>query len=346
VRLSVCIPVYNFADFLDTTLDSIMPQLVPCVEVMVLDGGSTDRTPDMMRERAAREPGLRYVRFDQRGGIDPDIAKCVEYARGEYCWLFSGDDLMRAGALARVLAWTESEDDVYLGKHTNCDRDMRVLFDYRIFQLENVRTVDLADPAARVAYLTNALNTEAVFSFMSGQVIRRSTWNSVPEPTPFMRSCWGLAARLLSAARIRLRVCCVNEIWLDKRGGNDSFMDRGLVNRLRIAVDGFNGIATAYFGAGSPEVVQIRRLLRNELNLKMIMYARSLTDDSPAQESRSELDRLVDAIYCDPGMKEWLVRFLYRYSPALVLRALRALYRLMLQTGMRLRTPTPRKDVA
>lgn len=344
MRLSVCIPVYNFADFLAVTLNSILPQLVPGVEVMVLDGGSTDRTPEMMREWAAREPGLRYVRFDQRGGIDPDIAKCVELARGEYCWLFSGDDLMRPGALARVLAWTESGEDVYLGKHTNCDRDMRLLFDYRIFRREDAKIVDLADPEARLAYLENALNTEAVFSFMSGQVIRRATWNSVPEPTPFMRSCWGLAARLLSATRTRLRVRCVNEIWLDKRGGNDSFMDRGLVNRLRIAVDGFNGIAAAYFGPGSLEAVQVRRLLRNELNLKMIIYARSLADDSPEQESRPELDRLVDAIYCDPGTKEWLVRLLYRHTPALLLRVLRAAYRMMLEAGMRLRTPPPRKE--
>lgn len=339
IRLSVCIPVYNFAAFLGATLDSILPQVVSGVEVLVLDGGSVDRTPELMRERTSCEPCLRYVRFEKRGGIDADIAKCVELAHGDYCWLFSGDDIMRPGALASVLDWIRSEEDVYLGRHTICDRDMRYLFDYAIFTDARGRTVDLADPRSRIAYLANALNTEAIFSFMSGQVIRRETWKAVPEPAQFMRSCWGLAARLLSASETRLRVCCVNEIWLDKRGGNDSFMDRGLVNRLRIAIEGFTSIATAYFGADSSEAAEIRRMLRNEVTFKAVIYTRSLTDDNPGLESRAVLDRLVAAIYSDPGLRNLLVRVLYRHTPASLLRIARAVYRFLLQAGLRIRTP-------
>lgn len=339
IRLSICIPIYNFAGVIEQTLDSILPQVVSGVEVLVLDGGSVDRTPQIMSERTSREPRLRYVRFEQRGGIDADIAKCVELAHGEYCWLFSGDDIMRPGALASVLDWIRTGEDVYLGRHTICDRDMRYLFDYAIFTDAGVRTVNLADPRARIAYFADALNTEAIFSFMSGQVIRRQTWTTVPEPAQFMRSCWGLAARLLSASATRLRVCCVNEIWLDKRGGNDSFMDRGLVNRLRIAIDGFTSIATAYFGADSSEAAEIRRMLRNEVNFKAVIYTRSLTDDNPGLESRAVLDRLVAAIYSDPGLRNRLVRAFYRHTPALLLRIARAVYRFLLQAGLRIRTP-------
>ena len=70
----------------------------------------------------------------------------------------------------------------------------------------------------------------------------------------FMGSCWGIAARLLSLGKQSgLRASYVARTWLDKRGGNDSFMDRGLVHRCGIAVHGFTAIADTIFGAGSAE---------------------------------------------------------------------------------------------
>ena len=94
MKLSVPIPVYNFAEFLPETLGSILRQdRVNEVEVIVVDGASTDNTPEIMRDFCARHPNLTYHRLPEKGGIDRDMAKAVELANGEYCWLFSGDDL-------------------------------------------------------------------------------------------------------------------------------------------------------------------------------------------------------------------------------------------------------------
>jgi abequosyltransferase len=337
VRLSICIPIYNFAGVIGQTLDSILPQLAPGVEVLVVDGASTDATPEIMAGRVAGCRQLRYVRLPAKGGIDADMAQSVALARGRYCWLFSGDDLMRPGALQRVLDSVGSGHDLYLCRHSNCDREMRFLFDYAIFRPEGARTVELGNPAARVAYLEQAINTEALFSFMSGLVVRRAAWESVP--ATFMGSCWSHVARLLSVAERSLRVRYVAETWLDKRGGNDSFMDQGFVNRLRIAVDGFTGIAAHFYGAGSVEAFHVRRLLRNELHLRVFIYARSLCDASPQSENRQELDRLLSVVYADPGPRAWLVRCVYRLTPALVLRVLREAYLWIAQSGARVRPP-------
>ena len=340
VRLSVCIPVYNFADFLGPTLDSILPQLVPGVEVLVVDGASTDGTAAVVGARAAGCRQLRYEQLPRRGGIDADIATSVELARGEYCWLFSGDDIMRPGALGRALQRLRTGDDVYLCRHTNCDERMGYLFDYPILRQDEMCVVEFGDPVARAKYLQGAVNTEALFSFMSGLVIRREKWISVPMPQAFGGSCWAHAARLLTIAGTSgLRVRYVAEIWLDKRGGNDSFMDRGLVNRLRIAIDGYLALAAAYFGSGSMEAGEVRRLLRNEINLRTLVYARGLSDDTPQRESRSELDRLVSAIYADRSLRNWLVRQIYLLTPVFVNRALRNGYLLLRRAGMRMRPP-------
>jgi len=101
--LSICIATYNRAGFIGETLDSILHQLTDEVEIVVVDGASTDATPTVMERYAADCPGLRYVRLPAKGGVDQDYCKAVECARGEYCWLFPDDDLFKPGAVKRVL---------------------------------------------------------------------------------------------------------------------------------------------------------------------------------------------------------------------------------------------------
>src|SRR2546421_12325536 len=95
--LSFCIPVHNFGAFLPATLESILPQMHGALEIVVFDGGSTDNTPELMGDICARDPRVRYLRRDVRGGIDADLASCIDAALGEYCWLFSGDDTLQSG---------------------------------------------------------------------------------------------------------------------------------------------------------------------------------------------------------------------------------------------------------
>lgn len=336
VRLSICIPVYNFGAFIGQTLDSIWgqcPSVRDAVEVLVVDGASADNTAAIVTERATRWSQLRYVRLPQRGGIDADIGESVRLARGEYCWLFSGDDLMRDGALARALGWLGRGHDVYLCKHTMCDRHMKVLHEHPVFRSETVRIAELSDPQQRLAYMRGGLTSEAVFSFISGLIVRRDKWLSVPDPQEFMGSCWGHVARLFTAAQTQLRVCYVGEIWLDKRGDNDSFGDRGVVHRLGVAVDGFHRLADRFFGHASPEAAQIRRMVRNDFRHRQWLSAKCRTCEAPATESRRELDRLIAACYSDPDITCRLVRTTYRLMPVVAYRTLQWVYHRMRRTG-------------
>lgn len=326
VQLSVCIPVFNFGAFLGETLDSILPQVVPGIEIVVVDGASTDDTPQVVASRMELCPQLRYVRLDKRGGIDADIALSVEHATGRFCWLFSGDDIMRPDALERALSWLSSGHDVLVCRHSNCDKMMRRLEDHPVLSVDQVTSVDLADPEQRRRYLSVAVNTEALFSFMGGLIIRREAWRSVPPVERFMGSCWGHVARLLSLGQNRLKVCYVAEIWLDKRGDNDSFLDKGLVNRLKLAVDGYLDIATYYFGANSWELGQVRRLLRNELGLRNFIKGLHVTRINPAQESRAELDRLMLLLYQERGFRFSLARGIYRNFPLSIYPILHVVY--------------------
>lgn len=103
VKLSICIATFNRAVFIANTLDSIIPQLTNDCEIVVTDNASTDNTEAVVLEYSRRCKHLRYIRQDTNKGLDRNYDSAVEHARGEYCWLMTDDDLVKPGAVARVL---------------------------------------------------------------------------------------------------------------------------------------------------------------------------------------------------------------------------------------------------
>jgi abequosyltransferase len=102
-RLSICIATYNRADYIGETLESIIPQLTDEVEIVVVDGASTDDTGIVVGRYAEACRQIRYILLPAKGGFDQDFCKAVEFAKGEYCWLFCDDDLLKPGAINTVL---------------------------------------------------------------------------------------------------------------------------------------------------------------------------------------------------------------------------------------------------
>ncbi|MEW9624248.1 glycosyltransferase family 2 protein [Rhodanobacter geophilus] len=103
-RLSICIATLNRGAFIGETLDTIVCQLHDDVEVVIVDGASKDNTAEIVGRYAESDPRVRYIRLPVNSGVDQDYDKAVDHAHGEYCWLMTDDDLLRPGAIDRVLA--------------------------------------------------------------------------------------------------------------------------------------------------------------------------------------------------------------------------------------------------
>jgi len=101
--LTFCIATFNRAPFIGETLDCIIGQLTDEVEIVVLDGGSSDGTEPLLRRYEAKCPSLRYIRQNENLGVDRDFDRAVQQARGRYCWLMTDDDLLKPGAVASVI---------------------------------------------------------------------------------------------------------------------------------------------------------------------------------------------------------------------------------------------------
>jgi abequosyltransferase len=326
IRLSICIPVYNCSEFIGQALDSILPQTDRTMEVIVYDGGSTDGTPEVMESYSRQWPNLRYFRGAERGGIDADLVTCVSFATGEYCWLFSGDDVMRPEAVARAIEWLKLRQDVYICKHTICSKRMVFLRDHAVLAPDEVHMADLADSAQRIEWFRRAFTTEAFFSFLSGLIVRRQKWLAGTLPREFSNSCWGHVARYFGLIPSGLLVCYVAEIWLDQRGENDSFADRGLVNRLGIAIEGYTRLADHFFGHRSAEARHVRKTLRNEFTLLGLLATKKLCGTQPNREDVERLGRLVCLLYSDATPSALARRILYFATPYWLLQCVRLAY--------------------
>ena len=325
IRLSICIPTYNFGEFIGETLESILPQVVEGVEVVIFDGGSTDDTPAVVGAFQERFPALRYHRRDERGGIDRDMARTVELARGEYCWLFSSDDLIKPGAIPRMLEQLQGGLDVYLCGLTICTRDMRPLKDHRILSFSSEMTFDLGHRDDRESYFEHAETTTAFFSFLGSVIFRKARWDAIPLDEDFVGSCWAHVARIFRMIPSGLTVKYLPEAYLLKRSDNDSFMDVGLIPRYSISIDGYHRLARTFFGQDSMEARSIRRVVATEFQPRAMLYAKMISRDA-SPEDRLLLGHLAAVVYADPSLRNRLFRGVYRWTPVLLFRALATPY--------------------
>src|SRR5438067_626565 len=102
-RLSICIPTKNFGAFIAETLQSIVCQAPDAIELVIVDGGSTDNTSEIVQKFQQSFPRINYVRLKQALGVDADLATAISHAKGDYCWLLSADDVVKPGAVQVIL---------------------------------------------------------------------------------------------------------------------------------------------------------------------------------------------------------------------------------------------------
>jgi abequosyltransferase len=310
-RLSICIPTYNFGAYIGETLESILPQLEEGVEVVVLDGGSTDDTTAVVESLQRHYPSLRYQRRDERGGIDRDMARAVELAEGEYCWLFCADDVMKPGAIRRMLDNLNSDCDVYLCGLTLCTLEMQPIEDHRVSRIKTEAQFDLGQQRDRRRYFRRAQTTTAFFSFAGSLVFRKSRWDAVGLDEDFVGSLWAHVARIFQMIPGGLRLHYLPSSYLLKRQGNDSFMDDGLVNRWAIAIDGYHRLADASFPPNSPEARHIRRVLTNEFPPWGLLELR-FKSEAERPGDVAVVDRLAAKAYGDRTPRNVIYRLFYK----------------------------------
>ena len=115
--LSVITPAYNRGDLLKTCYGSLCGQTVYDFEWIVVDDGSTDHTPEVMKRIADEDERFPviYVR-KENGGKHTALNASHPYIRGRYVLILDSDDRLTADAVETVrLEWKKYENDQEIG---------------------------------------------------------------------------------------------------------------------------------------------------------------------------------------------------------------------------------------
>lgn len=119
VKVSVSIVTYNHERFLGPCLDSVLSQVTRFpFEIVVGEDASTDGTAAVLRDYAARHPGIVRPIFHERNvGVNRNWQAVLDACRGEYIAHLDGDDLMRPGKLQRQVELLDARPDVAMCFH-------------------------------------------------------------------------------------------------------------------------------------------------------------------------------------------------------------------------------------
>lgn len=110
VRISVCMAVYNGANFIQAQIASILPQVGDRDEIIIVDDGSRDNTIAVIEEFCDKR--IRIVRQEQNRGVVQTFGRALEEARGEIIFLSDQDDIWRSDKVRKFLELLASQPGV------------------------------------------------------------------------------------------------------------------------------------------------------------------------------------------------------------------------------------------
>lgn len=126
-KVTIGIPTFNRKDYLKKTLDSVIGQDYPNIEIIVSDNASSDGTEEVVRSYCRQYDNIVYYRYPQNMGFRLNWKNCLDLATGKYCLLLSDDDILEDGAIKRMVDSFVDEVVVVVGNTIHIDANDNVV---------------------------------------------------------------------------------------------------------------------------------------------------------------------------------------------------------------------------
>jgi abequosyltransferase len=176
--LSICIPTYNRASYLDICLQKIAVEVKgfeQFVELIISDNASTDNTSDIVSKYCSLGLDIKYYKQDSNVGTERNFLSLYERAESEYFWLLSDDDYPVSGTLQSILHLVEKArfGIIYLSNAWYTDEPVSVdsvsINNYTIYN----NPLDFIE------------RTNYWITFISGNIINKTAINGKINPSEF-----------------------------------------------------------------------------------------------------------------------------------------------------------------
>ncbi len=171
-RLTIGLPVYNGARFIDRAIASIRAQTMGAFELIIADNASTDETVAICERHAAEDERIRVVGSHGNRGAAWNFNRIVPMARAQYFKWAAHDDMLEPEFFERCLSVLDHEPDVVIcyPKGIDVDTGGRPLA-----AIDSMPYAQGSDPVARVRELLR-FDTSCIESFgiVRTEVLRRT----------------------------------------------------------------------------------------------------------------------------------------------------------------------------
>lgn len=189
--ISVIIPVYNVASFIEEAVNSILNQTIQDFEIIAIDDCSTDATIDILE--GIKDPRIKIIKKEKNRGLIDSLNLGFKIAQGKYIARMDGDDislrerfqkqlevlenneaikvcgcwLQRFGNSHEIIKHKESHDEIVAHLLLNCSMSMgATMFEKETFANiifdKNKKHVEDYDFWARTAWLVKFYNIQEV----------------------------------------------------------------------------------------------------------------------------------------------------------------------------------------
>jgi glycosyltransferase involved in cell wall biosynthesis len=118
-KVTVVMSVYNEAGYISTAIESILKQTFEDFEFLIIDDGSTDRTPDIIKHYVEQDDRIKYLVNQTNKGLPASLNRGIELASGKYIARMDADDISLPSRFKEQVEHLDSEPDTHVvGSYT------------------------------------------------------------------------------------------------------------------------------------------------------------------------------------------------------------------------------------
>jgi glycosyltransferase involved in cell wall biosynthesis len=131
--VTVLMPVYNGEKYLKEAIGSILGQSYKNFELLIIDDGSTDKSPRIISEYQGKDKRIRVITHKKNNGLVVSLNEGIENSKGEYIARMDADDISLPDRISKQVSFMENNTDcVVCGTWaTAIDEEGEYLFDMK-----------------------------------------------------------------------------------------------------------------------------------------------------------------------------------------------------------------------
>lgn len=206
VKITVIVPVYNVAAYLQKCIESIMHQTYSYLQIILVDDGSTDSSGEICDLYAGKDDRIEVFHTDNRGLVAARKLG-LRNAKGQYIGFVDGDDYIEADMFEILLKEISKSDADFV--HTGFFQEKQgkseevLRFEEGVFELGNIREREAFLISRLLAAENNSRMSYSIWSKLYKKELIQTSYFRLKDEQQYGEDLYSLCLCILQSRRIQ-----------------------------------------------------------------------------------------------------------------------------------------------